>query len=201
MLCWVLGVSACAMAVVALLVRVTGRTLSGPAPAHAGPPWQRYVDVICAGGSAAAFLFLLFSTAEAAIILTIVTDAIAAIPTVVAAWCAPRDQPYLMYFGIAVSSAVAVIAGGTPTRFIDVSYPIYVYLLDVVIVGVILGRAWWSARPARYVDPPTIPIVGAPPGSPFAPKLPWPSHPETAYDAYVRATLATRPPLTGADRP
>lgn len=152
----VLAVGAAAMAVVACWAAATRR-----APPRDAPTWQRHVDWWCAIGAASAFTALRFSSAEAAIALTVLTDAIASVPTVVAAWRTPHVQPLWAYFGVAVASALAILAGGPPSRLIEVTYLLYVFTQQAALTGIVLGRQWWLDRPppaAVYVDPPTVPL-------------------------------------------
>jgi len=186
LLCAVLGFSAIAMAVVAVGTALRGRALlgGGPAPDRDALWWQPYMDAVCAALALAAFVFMWLATADTAILLTILTDAIAAVPTVVVAWRTPRDQPAGMYCGVAVSSGLAVVAaaGSAPVRLLDVSYPLYVFCLGTTLAAVIEGRRWWLTRPA----PAPAPVVAAPAPVPW-----WPPAPngrageEAAYDAFL----------------
>jgi hypothetical protein len=121
---------------------------TGRAPDRDGVSWQRHVDRVCAVGAAAAFAALLISTAETAILLTIVTDLVAAIPTVTVAWRQPHTQPVWMFFGIAVYTGLSTLAGQTPDRLIEVAYLLYVFGLGTAMVTVIFIReAWLDGRP------------------------------------------------------
>ena len=104
-----------------------------------------------------AFVALLLSSAEKAITLTIITDAIAAVPTAVMAWRHPGSQPRMMFFWVAISCGLTILAGGHPERLIDVAYPLYVFLLDAAILAIIVVRQMWLDALARAVASAPLP--------------------------------------------
>ena len=68
--------------------------------------WQRTVDIVCAIGAALALAALVTSTGRQALLLTIVTDAIAAIPTDTAAYREPDSLPMAPFTAGAASAVL-----------------------------------------------------------------------------------------------
>jgi hypothetical protein len=101
--------------------------------------WQRTVDVICAIGAGAALVALLFSTGRQALVLTIVTDAIAAIPTYMAAHRQPDSLPTAPFTAGAVS-AVLTLAAAPSWGFDDAGYAVYLYVMCRGLVWLIRSR-------------------------------------------------------------
>ena len=144
----------------------------GTAPERAEPDWQYLVDTVCILGAGAAFVALLFATAATAIALTVAVDLIAAVPTAAAAWRDPFVSPLWTFFGLAMASATGILAGGTPARFVDVAYLLWVFVLDAALVFVVLGRRWWSDRTALAVLDLGLPVRRGASGSSGQP-VPW----------------------------
>jgi hypothetical protein len=90
--------------------------------------WQRKVDVVCAIGAGLALVALLFSTGRQALVLTIITDGIAAIPTYTAAYRQPRSLPTAPFTAGAVS-AVLTLAAAPSWGFDDAGYAVYLYVM------------------------------------------------------------------------
>ncbi len=90
--------------------------------------WQRTVDIVCAIGAGLALVALLFSTGRQALVLTIVTDAIAAIPTYMAAYRQPDRLPTAPFTAGAVS-AVLTLGAAPSWGFDDVGYAVYLYVM------------------------------------------------------------------------
>lgn len=90
--------------------------------------WQRKVDIVCAVGAGLALVALLFSTGRQALVLTIITDGIAAIPTYTAAYRQPRSLPTAPFTAGAVS-AVLTLAAAPSWGFDDAGYAVYLYVM------------------------------------------------------------------------
>ena len=101
--------------------------------------WQRTVDIVCAIGAALALVALLFSTGRQALVLTIVTDGIAAIPTYMAAYRQSDSIPTAPFTAGAVS-AVLTLAAAPSWGFDDVGYAVYLYLMCRGLVWLIRWR-------------------------------------------------------------
>jgi hypothetical protein len=95
---------------------------------------------VCGVGAAASLLVLLFAADRAALVLTIVTDAIAAVPTVTMAWWPSRDRPVptAPYLSVAFA-AVCTLLGG-PADVWQIAYPAYLVVLGLVMAGIIIAR-------------------------------------------------------------
>jgi hypothetical protein len=101
--------------------------------------WQRRVDIVCAIGAGLALVALLFSTGRQALVLTIVTDAIAAIPTYMAAYRQPDSLPTAPFTAGAVS-AVLTLAAAPSWGFDDAGYAVYLYVMCRGLVWLIRSR-------------------------------------------------------------
>ena len=102
--------------------------------------WQRTVDIVCAIGAALALVALVFSTGRQALVLTIVTDAIAAIPTYMAAYRQPASLPTAPFTAGAVS-AVLTLAAAPSWGFDDAGYAVYLYVMCRGLVWLMRWRA------------------------------------------------------------
>ena len=102
--------------------------------------WQRTVDIVCAVGAALALAALVTSTGRQALILTIVTDAIAAIPTYTAAYRQPDSMPTAPFTAGAVS-AVLTLTAAPSWGFDDVGYAVYLYVMCRGLVWLIRWRS------------------------------------------------------------
>jgi hypothetical protein len=116
--------------------------------------WQRKVDIVCAVGAGLALVALLFSTGRQALVLTIITDGIAAIPTYTAAYRQPRSLPTAPFTAGAVS-AVLTLAAAPSWGFDDAGYAVYLYVMCRGLVWLMRWRtvALEKARPKRRLPP------------------------------------------------
>jgi hypothetical protein len=113
--------------------------------------WQRTVDIVCAIGAALALAALVTSTGRQALLLTIVTDAIAAIPTYTAAYREPDSLPTAP-FTAGAASAVLTLAAAPSWGFDDAGYAVYLYVMCRGLVWLIRWRrAAQAAAPADLV--------------------------------------------------
>jgi len=112
--------------------------------------WQRTVDIVCAIGAALALAALVTSTGRQALLLTIVTDAIAAIPTYTAAYREPDSLPTAP-FTAGAASAVLTLAAAPSWGVDDAGYAVYLYVMCRGLVWLIRWRR--AARAATPVEP------------------------------------------------
>ncbi len=101
--------------------------------------WQRTVDIVCGVGAALALAALVISTGRQALVLTIVTDAIAAIPTYTAAYRQPDSLPTAP-FTAGAASAVLTLAAAPSWGFDDAGYAVYLYVMCRGLVWLIRRR-------------------------------------------------------------
>jgi hypothetical protein len=121
--------------------------------------WQRTVDIVCAIGAGLALVALLFSTGRQALVLTIVTDAIAAIPTYMAAHGQPDSLPTAPFTAGAVS-AVLTLAAAPSWGFDDVGYAVYLYVMCRGLVWLIRWRrAALEKAPAEQATTARLPAL------------------------------------------
>lgn len=113
--------------------------------------WQRTVDIVCAIGAALALAALVTSTGRQALLLTIVTDAIAAIPTYTAAYREPDSLPTTP-FTAGAASALLTLAAAPSWGFDDAGYAVYLYVMCRGLVWLIRWRrAAQAAAPVELV--------------------------------------------------
>jgi hypothetical protein len=128
------------------------------APAAESVSWQRWVDRACGVGGVVSLLALLLVSGRDALLLTIVTDGIAAIPTLVAAWRAPETQPMACFAGGAASAACTLLA--VPSwSFDEAGYALYLFVLCGVLSAVIAVRRAWRGTAAPVQLRPDQPIM------------------------------------------
>jgi len=119
--------------------------------------WQRTVDIVCGIGAALALAALVTSTGRQALLLTIVTDAIAAIPTYTAAYRDPDSLPTAP-FTAGAASAVLTLAAAPSWGFDDAGYAVYLYVMCRGLVWLI---RWRRAAPAGAPVEPVPPRLPA----------------------------------------
>lgn len=120
--------------------------------------WQRTVDLVCAVGAALALAALVTSTGRQALVLTIVTDAVAAIPTYTAAYREPDSLPTAP-FTAGAASAVLTLAAAPTWGFDDVGYAVYLYVMCRGLVWLIRRRRGTVVDAPLDVAPPRLPAL------------------------------------------
>jgi hypothetical protein len=120
--------------------------------------WQRTVDVVCAIGAALALVALLFSTGRQALVLTIVTDGIAAIPTYMAAYRQPDSIPTAPFTAGAVS-AVLTLAAAPSWGFDDAGYAVYLYVMCRGLVWLMRWRTTALEKGPAEAAPARLPTL------------------------------------------
>ena len=140
------------VAVVSTAVAVGALRARRFAPPPDEVSWQRTVDIVCAIGAALALAALVTSTGRQALLLTIVTDAIAAIPTYTAAYREPDSLPTAP-FTAGAASAVLALAAAPSWGFDDAGYAVYLYVMCRGLVWLIRWRrAAQAAAPVELVS-------------------------------------------------
>ncbi len=81
----------------------------------------------------------LLHSAAIAVVMTVIVDAIALIPTLHHAWRSPREEVWLSYAVAGLGSVFALLAVAEP-NIEGLAYPIYLIIADVSVVAIILGR-------------------------------------------------------------
>jgi hypothetical protein len=91
-------------------------------------------DWFCAVVSVLAIAGLLvLRTGDTAILLGIIADVFASIPVLIKSWCAPESETSITYLIAAVSSVIRLLTVDTLT-FANVAFPIYIFLLSLLLV-------------------------------------------------------------------
>jgi hypothetical protein len=142
------------IAVVSTAVAVGALRARRFAPPAEELSWQRTVDIVCAVGAALALVALVFSTGRQALVLTIVTDGIAAIPTYMAAYRQPDGVPTAP-FTAGAASAVLTLAAAPSWGLDDAGYAVYLYVMCRGLVWLIRWRRAALANEAADAALPT----------------------------------------------
>jgi hypothetical protein len=131
-----------------------------------GVPWQWRVDAAAGAGAGLSLVaLLLVDEPRAALLLTILTDVIAAIPTITMAWWPSTEQPVptTPYTSVAISAACTLAAASGDLW--QVLYPIYLVALGVGMATIIVLRRphadppsddWLDPRNGRPLRPPPV---------------------------------------------
>lgn len=126
--------------------------------------WQRRVNQACTVGGLISLQLLLIASDATALLLTIVTDIIAATPTFTLAWTRPQDQPVVPFAGVAVASVCTVLASDWSVW--QVLYPTYLIVVTLGITVLITVRRARAADPVVPQDWPPKPVPVLRAGSP-----------------------------------
>lgn len=97
-------------------------------------------DAACQIGAFLGFiLWWLFNNPLAAIILVVVIDFIAALPTLEHSWFSPKEETWITFSLSGLGGFVALFAL-TSYNWTSLMYPIYIVLINILITTVILSR-------------------------------------------------------------
>lgn len=118
-----------------------------------GVSWQWRVDVVCAVGAIVSLALLLLSSGRTALVLTILTDAIAAVPTVTMAWWPSREQPVPTAPYVSIAAAAVCTLAAAPADVWQIAYPAYLFVLGVAMTVIITTR--------RRTLKPVVPVLDA----------------------------------------
>jgi hypothetical protein len=143
------GWTAAAMLLVVITVvaaAYAGGALLRYRDAEPGVPWQRRVDIACGIGTLASLALLLAVDGKPALVLTVITDGIAAIPAVtMALWPSPqRPMSVRPFVTVGVSALCTILAA--PMDVWQILYPAYLLAL-----GVVMSVTIWVRRPLADV--------------------------------------------------
>ena len=100
-----------------------------------------FLDYLC--GIVAIFAIVIWRLTDdpiLAIIFSILSDAIASIPTLRKAWLYPNTEAPVYYIGGVISSTSAILAATTHWSFSTASFPIYLFILDTSLMLIVLLR-------------------------------------------------------------
>lgn len=98
------------------------------------------LDVICQAGAVVALaLWFIFDSPAVAIVAAVTVDAIAFIPTFRHAWVKPYEETWQAY-GITLVAAALALLSLQSYSLASLTYPIYLLLTDILLVGIILRR-------------------------------------------------------------
>lgn len=97
-------------------------------------------DVACQIGALAGFLvWWIFNNPLAAVVLVVLIDLIAAIPTVRHGWVEPNEETWLT-FALSGLGGVFAILALTSFSWTSLIYPVYIVVINTLVSGVIIFR-------------------------------------------------------------
>jgi len=106
------------------------------------------LDYLCGLFSVGAIiLWVLTRTPAVAIILSIVADALAAIPTLVKSWHHPETENTGPYWA-GMTSQLTAIAAFRLFTFSEIAFPVYLLIINTMLVLVIKRKARFKSSPA-----------------------------------------------------
>ncbi|WP_258088837.1 hypothetical protein [Weissella fangxianensis] len=100
-----------------------------------------FLDYLC--GIVAIFAIIIWRLTDdpiLAIIFSILSDAIASLPTLHKAWLYPNTEAPVYYIGGVISSTSAILAATTHWSFSTTSFPIYLFILDTSLMLIVILR-------------------------------------------------------------
>lgn len=97
-------------------------------------------DAACQIGALSGFLvWWLFNNPLAAVILVVVIDFIAALPTIEHSWFNPNEETWITFAFSGLGGFLALLAI-TSYNWTSLMYPVYIVLINILITTVILSR-------------------------------------------------------------
>ncbi len=97
-------------------------------------------DAACQIGALFGFiLWWLFNNPLAALILVVVIDFLACLPTLEHSWFSPKEETWITFALSGVGGVVAILALNS-FNMTSLLYPIYIVLINILITSVILSR-------------------------------------------------------------
>ncbi len=97
-------------------------------------------DAFCQGGAIIGLiLWLMFNSPAVAIIITMIIDFIAAMPTIRHGWLKPGEETW-QTFALSGVAAAFVFASLVTYTFANLAFPIYLFFANSLIVAVIIYR-------------------------------------------------------------
>jgi hypothetical protein len=110
------------------------------------------LDIICLIGAFIGLLVLvIIKSPSLAVIVSIVTDFLGAIPTLKHAWFKPREETWITYAMFEIGSAITLLIADF--HFLTaVAYPMYLLVFDSLVTGIILTSPHQRLLESHGVD-------------------------------------------------
>jgi hypothetical protein len=106
------------------------------------------LDVICALTASSGLVLLVIVRAPAsAVLVSVLTDFLAYVPTVKHAWYKPFEETWITYFLFGIGSGVVLLISNLHV-LTAIAYPVYLLLCDTAVSGIILTSPHRQAIPA-----------------------------------------------------
>lgn len=171
------------------LAVVVATFIAPPGEPDPGVSWQRRVDITCAAISGTALVAWVASGATA-LVLSIVADGVAAVPTVVQAWRRPRQDSLWPYAG-GLAAVVPVLADMPPgAGLAELGWPLYFAALNIIITTVLIVRR--RVPEPVLIDPFAPRVIRRRPPEEPTDRMPLPSPPLTHRPAPATPRSRTR---------
>jgi DNA-binding beta-propeller fold protein YncE len=119
--------------------------------------WQPVVNRVCAAGSAVALAARFATSGSTALLLAVVVDAVAGLPTITQDWRRPHEDSLLPWLG-GLFSALCTLAALPAFTWIDAGWALYFGTLCLLVSAVLLVRRRIVAPSAPAGDAPTGPL-------------------------------------------
>lgn len=98
------------------------------------------LDVVCVIGAVVGLvLWYVFNSPAIAVLAAVTIDLIGVIPTIHHAWWRPSEETWLTFLMASLSGGLTVLVAGS-WRATAIAYPLYLLIINLLIVVVLLGR-------------------------------------------------------------
>ncbi len=104
------------------------------------------LDYICGGFSLLALLLWRYTKEpNIAIVFAIVSDGLAAIPTIIKVWRHPETESTIVYLTAFLAMSTSLLTVET-WSFNQAAFPIYIMFVDITVILLILRRKFWNTK-------------------------------------------------------
>lgn len=104
------------------------------------------IDVVCQIAALVGIgLWLIFNSPAVAVVAVIIIDLIGSIPTLAHSWKRPHEETWVTFFLSGLAALITLFAAENFTTT-AVANPLYIVLINTVLVGVIVGRHKYAVK-------------------------------------------------------
>ncbi|HSX08087.1 MAG TPA: hypothetical protein VLG11_04300 [Candidatus Saccharimonadales bacterium] len=109
-------------------------------------------DIVCqVAAIVGIILWLIFNSPTIAVAAAVTIDLVGALPTLKHAWQKPGEETAIT-FALAGIGGLCTVLAAANWKITAVAYPLYIFLINIVIVAFIIGRT----RHAKVASPPEL---------------------------------------------
>lgn len=99
-------------------------------------------DIVCLLGAVTGLvLWQVFDSPTIAVIAVVVIDFIGSLPTLKHSWEKPHEETALAFFLAGIGGLCTFLAAGGSWKVTAVAYPLYIAIINAILVTTILGRS------------------------------------------------------------